>query len=93
MADELPAGLYEIVVTKALEDRLASVDNGLIKRQALRSADAADRIALLLARQVEQALDAVPEADRVAIGVEVAQRVDGALRLTLCRRIGIDPSP
>ncbi|GAA2375369.1 DUF3427 domain-containing protein [Dactylosporangium salmoneum] len=75
MSDELPAGLYEIVVTKALEDRLASVDQGLIKRQALRSADAADRIALLLARQVEQALDAVPEADRVAIGVEVAQRL------------------
>ncbi|MEV8516282.1 DUF3427 domain-containing protein [Dactylosporangium sp. NPDC051484] len=75
MADELPAGLYEIVVTKALEEQLVNVDQELVKRQGLRSADVADRIALLLARQVERALDAVPEAHRVAIGVEVAQRL------------------
>ncbi|UAC01404.1 DUF3427 domain-containing protein [Dactylosporangium vinaceum] len=41
----------------------------------MRSADAADRIALLLARQIQRALDAVPETERVAVGVEVAQRL------------------
>ncbi|GGM65974.1 DUF3427 domain-containing protein [Dactylosporangium sucinum] len=85
MAEELPAGLYEIVVTKALESRLANVDQELVKRHVLRSADAADRIALLLARQVERALDAVPEADRVAIGVDVAQRLLEALGTQLPR--------
>ncbi|HLL67820.1 MAG TPA: DUF3427 domain-containing protein [Micromonosporaceae bacterium] len=75
MVDQLPHGLYEVVVTKALEVQLSNVDHELIKRHSLRSADAADRIAQLLARQVEQALDAVPEADRVAIGVEVAQHL------------------
>jgi superfamily II DNA or RNA helicase len=75
VVDQLARGLYEVVVTQALEARLANVDDELIRRQSLRSAEAADRIAQLLARQVERALDAVPEADRVAIGVEVAQHL------------------
>lgn len=79
MVEQLPRGLYEIVVTKALEAQLANVDHELIRRQSLRSADAADRIAQLLARQIERALEAVPEADRVAIGVEVAQQLLGSL--------------
>ncbi|MEU0553260.1 DUF3427 domain-containing protein [Dactylosporangium sp. NPDC006015] len=85
MANDVPAGLYEIVVTKALEERLLSVDQGLVKRHGLRSADAADRIALLIAQQVERALDAVPEADRVATGVDVARRLLEALGTQLPR--------
>lgn len=79
VAEDLPTGLYEIVVTKSLEDRLSNVDFELVKRQSLRSAEAADRIAQLLARQVERALDAVPEVDRVAVGIEVAHQILGAL--------------
>ncbi|WP_426509630.1 DUF3427 domain-containing protein [Dactylosporangium sp. McL0621] len=79
MVDQLPSGLYEVVVTKALEGELANVDTELIRRQSLRSAEAADRIAQLLARQVERALEAVPEEDRVAIGVEVAQHLLASL--------------
>jgi superfamily II DNA or RNA helicase/HKD family nuclease len=85
VVDELPAGLYEVVVTKALKGRLSRIDEQLVKRHGLRSADAADRIAQLLARQVEQALDAVPESDRVATGVEVAQRLLDALGAQLSR--------
>jgi hypothetical protein len=75
VGEQLPSGLYEIVVTKALASRLANHDGDLVKCQRLRPADAADRIAQLLARQVERALDAVPEPDRVDLGVEVAQRL------------------
>ncbi|GAA0797086.1 DUF3427 domain-containing protein [Spirilliplanes yamanashiensis] len=75
MAEDLTAGLYEHIVTRALEDRLSAIDAELVQRQGLRSAEAPDRIAQLLARQIERALDAVPEADRVATGVEVAQRL------------------
>ena len=79
MADELSAGLYEAVVTESLVNRLAAIDPRLIDQQGLRSADAADRIAQLLARQVLRALESVPRDDRVAIGVEVAQLLTNAL--------------
>jgi hypothetical protein len=47
VVDRLPAGLYEVIVTKAVEAALTNVDGELIKRQSLRSAEAADRIAQL----------------------------------------------
>ena len=55
--------------------RLAAVEDKLVERTALRPADAADRIAQHLARELVRAIDAVPEADRVATGVEVARRL------------------
>jgi superfamily II DNA or RNA helicase/HKD family nuclease len=85
VVDRLPTGLYEIIVTRAVETALTNVDHELIRRQSLRSAEAADRIAQLLARQVERALDAVPEADRVAVGVEVAHQLLTALAARLPR--------
>ncbi|MET8147228.1 DUF3427 domain-containing protein [Actinoplanes sp. NPDC049668] len=85
MPKELPAGLYEVVVTEALHGRLGSIDSDLVKRDGLRSADVADRIAQLLARQVERALEAVPEADRIETGVEVARRLLEALGTRLPR--------
>src|SRR4051794_26593760 len=85
VATELPRGLYEILITKVLENQLVNVDHELIRRQRLRSAEAADRIAQLLARQVERALDAVPEADRVAVGVEVAHQLLATLATRLPR--------
>ena len=63
----------------ALRGRLAQLDEDLVMRQRLRYADAPDRIAQLLARQVARALEAVPEAERVATGVEVARRLLEAL--------------
>ena len=93
VSEELPAGLYESIVTKALEDRLTRIDRELVQRQSLRSADAADRIALLIARQVERALDAVPESERVPIGVEVAQRLLDTLGARLPRTAPAVESP
>jgi superfamily II DNA or RNA helicase/HKD family nuclease len=79
VTDGLSTGLYEQILTEALRDRLAPLDDDLVMRQPLRYADAADRIAQLLALQVARALEAVPEAERVATGVEVAQRLLEAL--------------
>ncbi|MEV4507477.1 DUF3427 domain-containing protein [Dactylosporangium sp. NPDC049525] len=93
MTEELPSGLYEIVVTQGLEARLSRVDRELVKRHGLRTADAADRIAQLLARQIERALDAVPESDRVAIGVDVAQRLLDVLGARLPRTDPMLESP
>jgi hypothetical protein len=73
--EDLPAGLYEVLLSEALAHRLGDVDAPLVDRKALRSADAADRIAMHLARQITRALDAVPDGDRVAVGVSVARRL------------------
>ena len=75
MADDLAPGLYEELVSAALVAQLASIEDPLVERIALRPADAADRIAQHLARELMRAIDAVPEAERVATGIEVARRL------------------
>jgi superfamily II DNA or RNA helicase/HKD family nuclease len=85
MGEDLAAGLYEAVVTEALSAHLSEIDTELIDRTRLREAEAADRIAQVLARQVMRALEAVPQADRVAVGVEVAQLLTDALHERLPR--------
>ncbi len=85
MPDDLTAGLYEDIVTESLLSKLAQVDEMLVERQGVRPAEASDRFARLLARQVERALDSVPEADRVKVGVEVARTLLDVLQERLPR--------
>ncbi|BCY15424.1 DUF3427 domain-containing protein [Actinoplanes sp. L3-i22] len=73
MPDDLTAGLYEDIVTESLLTKLAHLDDRLVERQGMRSAEASDRFARLLARQIERALDTVPEHERVKVGVEVVR--------------------
>lgn len=70
---ELQPGLYELLVTAGLNDRLAAMDDRLVTRQGLLRAEVPDRVALHLSRQIERALAAVPETERVAAGVAVAK--------------------
>src|SRR3954447_17614459 len=71
--DELKTGLYELLITRGIERRIATRDNGLIKREALHRAEAPDRIALHLSRQIERAVAAVPERERVERGTVIAR--------------------
>ncbi len=75
VADDLAPGLYEELVSAALAGRLETADAALAERSALRPADAADRIAQHLARELMRAIDSVPEADRVATGIEIARKL------------------
>jgi hypothetical protein len=53
----LSRGLYENLISEALESELDKLDNKLVpRREESRDADAGDRIALLLARLVERAV-------------------------------------
>jgi superfamily II DNA or RNA helicase/HKD family nuclease len=79
VSEELAAGLYETVLTEALEAQLSGIDGQLVQRAALHEAEAPDRISHLIARQVFRALEAVPQADRVKVGVEVAQLLTDVL--------------
>ena len=62
----LPHGLYETLVTEALAARLDAIPEDRHPRtDALRSAEAADRIAWHIARVVERAIEALPEGQRL----------------------------
>jgi superfamily II DNA or RNA helicase/HKD family nuclease len=72
----LPRGLYERLLTDLLAERLEEPGAmGDPELTELRRAEAADRIALHLAGVVERALDALPESERVSVGIELARRV------------------
>ncbi len=79
-------GLYEVLITESLEAHLRGApDTGGIRRDALRPADAADRIALHLARVVRRAVERVEDRRRVAVGIQVAR----ALVAELCARADV----
>jgi superfamily II DNA or RNA helicase len=69
-------GLYETLVTEGLKLQLDQLsERAHVQSDALRSAEASDRIAWQLAEQIERALRDVPDDDRVAVGIEVARAV------------------
>lgn len=75
MAD-FPRGLYEVLLTELLEERLRGVPAGREPDIAdLRNAEAADRVALHLARVIRQAIETAPEAERAERGAELARKV------------------
>jgi len=72
--DELTPGLYEILVTEGLQARLDALGEVLpVERRALHAAEAPDRIAWHLSREIERSLSDVGEADRARVGIQVAR--------------------
>lgn len=78
--EELQPGLYDLLVTASLAERLGAVDGRLISRAPLHRAEAANRIALHLSREIERAIESLPDDARVETGVAVAE--------TLLRNLG-----
>ena len=76
-------GLYEVLITEALEAQLGRLEDRLVAvRGQLRAAEAADRIALHLARVVERAISVIDEDERPKAGIDLARRlIDTVLRL------------
>jgi superfamily II DNA or RNA helicase len=69
-------GLYEVLITEALEQQLLRLGAKLAaKREGLRPAEAADRIALHLARVIERSIAAIDESERTATGIDLARRL------------------
>ncbi|WP_235734101.1 DUF3427 domain-containing protein [Mycolicibacterium austroafricanum] len=80
-------GIYEVLVTEALRDQLDSF-GPLARRRPLHTAEAADRIALYLSREIERSLASVGDSDRVRVGIAVAR----GLIARLGEFIAADPS-
>lgn len=70
---ELETGLYESLVTDELAPRLTSLARLTSEKRDLDTAEAPDRIASHISRQIERALRDVPDADRIKIGTAVAR--------------------
>ena len=69
-------GLYEVLITEAVDGRLADLGNHHVAhRSELRSAEAADRIALHLAKVIQRVLADVNDKERVAVGLALARRL------------------
>ena len=86
---ELGPGLYEHLITEGLKLQLDELGDRLPSRQrGLDAAEAPNRIALHLSRQIEGALADVSEGDRVEIGLNVARALLGGLG----ELVDVDPS-
>jgi len=74
-------GLYEVLITEAIEEQLGSLDGSLSAiRGHLRAPEAADRIALHLARVVERAIASLDEGERTELGIDLARRLIDIVR-------------
>jgi superfamily II DNA or RNA helicase/HKD family nuclease len=72
--DELAAGLYEVLVTEGLRERLDELEaRSPVEVRGLQAMEAPDRIAWHLSREIERALNDVGDAERVRVGIEVAR--------------------
>jgi superfamily II DNA or RNA helicase len=71
-----PRGLYEVLITEAIASQLSTLGDDLRAiRNAVRPAEAPDRLALHLGRIVQRALAGVDDADRVVVGIALARKI------------------
>lgn len=82
------SGLYETLLTEALEAELAGLSEGLRPdRERLRPAEAADRLSLHIARIVKRLVGVVDEKQRVALGVKLSRFVISSLVKVIKQRV------
>jgi superfamily II DNA or RNA helicase/HKD family nuclease len=85
-------GLYEVLITEAIEAQLRDLDSSLhATRSALRAAEAPDRLALHLGRLIQRAIAGLNDADRVEKGVALARSLVAQIDQVLSERsAGLD---
>jgi hypothetical protein len=72
----LDRGLYEVLITETLDAQLRDLGDRLeARRDGLRSAEAADRVALHLTRVIQKAVASVDDHERVAVSIALARRL------------------
>ena len=71
-----PRGLYESLLTRAVAELLTRLPEPLwAAHEPMRPAEAADRIALHVRRVVQNVIEDIPEASRVADGIELVEQL------------------
>ena len=72
---QLNRGIYEQLITLSMEGPLMEINNDLVTRSSLRSAEAGDRLALHLGQLLKRIIDGTDEKTRVKEGIELVQRL------------------
>src|SRR6185436_4785887 len=73
---ERTRGLYEVLLTEAIEAQLGQLGKQLrASKDDLRAAEAADRFALHVSQLLRRVLDDVPDSDRVKAGAALTRRL------------------
>jgi hypothetical protein len=74
---ELETGLYEVLLTTALERQISNLDNSILapEMRALANAEAADRLARHLASVVTRPIAALPDEHRVEGGTRLVEQL------------------
>jgi superfamily II DNA or RNA helicase len=76
MKGSLAHGLYELLVTQLLDEQLRNPQvEGTPDVDEIRTAEAADRIALHVSKVLETAIESAPDEKRRDVGVELARRL------------------
>ena len=85
-------GLYESLITEALEASLEGLDESYeAQRNRLHYAEAPDRIALHVSRIIQWALVSVPDKDRVTKGIALARQLIEQIDLAIAEgKAGVD---
>ena len=83
-------GLYERLITEALQEQLGALGDRLeVRSSELHEAEAADRLALHLARVVERAIASLDRTERVTQGTALARKlVDVIIDATAANTLG-----
>ena len=71
---ELQRGLYELLVTSGLAERLSGVDGDLVSTRRIHRAEVASRVALHLGLQIERALRAESDTSRVDTAAAIVSK-------------------
>ena len=80
-------GLYELLITEAIEADLRGLDESVeVHRDGLRAAEAGDRIALHIGRVVQRAIERIGEDKRSADGTELARQIVDLIRASSSER-------
>ena len=85
----LSRGLYEALITDALETQLREVGERLVaRRRPLHQAEAADRIALHLSQVVQRSLALLKDENRVEEGIALARKIIDVIDESLSAEMG-----
>ena len=94
MPTRIERGLYEALITEAMQSSLATMDDRQIQqREPLRAAEAADRIAWHIGQIVSRAVEHIGEKDRSKLGIALAKRLIGEIHAAISGADVLPDSP
>lgn len=81
--DELQSGPYDELISIKLKQQIDKLGTEMASVGKLSNAEAADRLALYLSKQIEQSIEGTPENERTAFGATMVDKVISAIQMLI----------